>query len=199
MALFGVLGVIEFQLLTSPEEFEATREYTYAKHQVVEDTPRLQWLARDLEEIELALFFHQSFCLPVLEIELLNGAAEAHQALPLVLGNGIFRGYYVIKRIVERWVHAADDGSIISAQCRVGLEEYAQTRALKELEQPAPATPPPGVSPSAPPQPGTTVLSGVPLPIAPTVSYESVSALQASRIPDPTIESRPFGGVGGTF
>jgi phage protein U len=99
--MFAVLGEILFEVLTSPAGFRAQTEYHYAEHQVLEAPSRLQWLADGLQRITLELGFHVAFTNPYLQMTLLYTAAELHGALPLVFGNGIYRGFFVIESIEE--------------------------------------------------------------------------------------------------
>jgi phage protein U len=179
--LFATLGFIEFEVLTSPESFRAGQDFTYAKHDVVEDRPRLQWMADDLEEISLELRWHVRFCNPQTQWELLQAAAELHQALPFVWGNGIFRGLYVITNIEENIKHAADDGSLISIHVTVRLQEYAQGIQLDQTTSPAPDFDPAALSSSS--QAGSSALSGTPPPIASTQDFLFIPAPEACREP----------------
>ncbi len=106
--MFAVLGVIPFEVVGSPEALSDSHRYDYAELRVVQDRPRLQWLADELETIQLQMLFHLSFTDPAANLLLLLQTAETHAALPLVFGNGDFRGYFVItqvetlSRLVER-------------------------------------------------------------------------------------------------
>jgi phage protein U len=95
--MFALLGEISFEVIGSPEVFESSRRFDYAEHRVVEDRPRLQWLAADLESITLAMLFHISFTDPAAQLAALLAAADDHQARALVLGNGVFRGFFVVE------------------------------------------------------------------------------------------------------
>lgn len=176
--LYGLLGPIEFRAITSPTEFTAKREYTYAQHDVVEDRPRLQWLSDDLEHIELTMYWHRSFTDPQNQLGMLRAVAQHHQAHPLILGTGAVRGYYVISEIGETITLAADNGVPIAIECTVHLIEYAQNDPLDTQ----PATPPPGVSPSAPAQPGVSVLSGPAATPAPSRDYIDIPPADACRV-----------------
>jgi phage protein U len=123
--MFAVLGGIPFEVLSSPESLNAARRYDYAEHRVVEDRPRLQWIADGLETLELELMFHRSLSDPMAMLALIEAAAETHQALPLVFGNGDFRGYFVIVQIgmVSRQLSGAGDPLAIVV--RMTLREWA--------------------------------------------------------------------------
>src|SRR5712691_10545344 len=109
--MFALLDEIFFEVLTSPEAFRASSEYTYAEHKVVEAAPRLQWLANELQKISLELNFHAAFVNPKTQMDLLRAAAEDHQARALIFGNGVHRGYFVIDSIEETHQQLAADGS----------------------------------------------------------------------------------------
>ena len=97
--MFALFGEIPFQVIGSPEVFESSRRFDYAEHRVVEDRPRLQWLAAELESITLAMLFHKSFTDPAAQLAALLAAAGDHQARALVLGNGVFRGFFVVESV----------------------------------------------------------------------------------------------------
>src|ERR1700686_1485961 len=94
--MFAVLGEIVFELLSSPEAFDSTRSWDYAEHRVVEDRPKLQWLAAGLQIIELDFHFHISFTNPVAQAAVLTTASGDHNARALVFGNRVHRGYFIV-------------------------------------------------------------------------------------------------------
>src|SRR5215831_2287954 len=121
---WGSLGAIVFEALVSPEQFRAQNEYTYAEHQVVEAPPLLQWLANGSQQISLDFSFHVSYCDPNSQMLALRRAAEQHQALALVFGNGGFRGYFVIQSLEETFQQTADDGSYVALIAKIELREW---------------------------------------------------------------------------
>jgi phage protein U len=127
--MFATLGDIQFDAMTSPSELKSKRPYTYAKHDVVEASPKLQWIGNDLEEIVLKMRWHVAFTNPQTQYDNLKAAADAHQAMTLVFGNGIRRGTYVIQELGEEIWHCADDGSLIFADATVTLLEYISSSA----------------------------------------------------------------------
>jgi phage protein U len=114
--MFAILGDVPFQVVGSPEAFSDSRGYDYAEHRVVQDRPQLQWLADDLVTIQLKMLLHRSFTDPAASLLGLRQAAETHTALPLVFGNGDFRGYFAITKIdtLSRQLTAAGDPFAIS-------------------------------------------------------------------------------------
>lgn len=211
--MFAVLGEIQFETLTSPRSLETSRPYDYAEHKVVEDRPRLQWLAQGLQVIQLEMLFHVSFTTPLAQLAALRAAGADHQARALVFGNGLHAGYFVVAQLQETSTKLADDGSIIAATARVTLKEWARGSEIDPSAPPKPAAPPvaivaapagtpTGAIPAPPPlpiftpgatytpatlsSPGVSPLLGSPQPSgpgSPGVSYANVSLSTAARMP----------------
>src|SRR5260370_2460987 len=143
--MYAVLGEIIFEVLTSQQALESARKYDYAEHKVVEDRPRLQWIAADLETMTLELSFHAAFTNPQTQLTLLENAAEVPRARAFVSGNGINRGYFVVSELAEVHRHDADDGSLIYATARVTLKEWALGVEVDPAAKPKPKSPPTGI------------------------------------------------------
>ncbi len=145
--MFAILGEIPFQVLGSPERLSSSRRYDYVEHRVIEDRPRLQWLADSLESLVLEMMFHRAFTDPIAQLALLFAVAETHQALPLVFGNGDFRGYFVIAEVgtTSRQLSAAGDP--LAIMVRVVLREWPLT--FDPAAPPVPSFTPIGVVASA--------------------------------------------------
>ncbi|HVB82183.1 MAG TPA: phage tail protein [Candidatus Binataceae bacterium] len=156
--MFALFGEIPFQVIGSPEILESSRRFDYAEHRVVEDRPRLQWLAAELESITLAMLFHASFTDPALQLEALLAAGYDHQARALVLGNGTFRGFFVVESVVTSAIQLGADATPIAIRVQAKLREWAPGSEF---------------DPAAPP-----LLAAVPLAIAAvSISYSSPAAL----------------------
>jgi phage protein U len=147
--MYALFGEILFETLTSPESFTATSEYSFAEHKVVEASPRLQWMANELETISLDMHFSYAFTNPLVQLLALRAAAELHQAMALVFGNGIHRGYFVIERLEETHRQMADDGSYVDLTVRVELKEWVPGADWDPAAPPQPQTSPPGIVSSA--------------------------------------------------
>jgi phage protein U len=190
--MFALLGEISFQVVGSPEIFESSRRFDYAEHRVVEDRPRLQWLAAELESITLAMLFHASFTDPAAQLAALLAAAEDHQARALVLGNGVFRGFFVVESVATSDIQLGADAAPITIRVRAGLREWAPGSEFDPAVPPRLATAPLGIapvaisynSPVALPGAGVSVASYV----APTFNQPGVSPLVDNPLP---------GGAGG--
>src|SRR5208282_3162448 len=95
----------------------------YAEQRVAQARPRLQWLADDLMTIRLELLLHQSFTEPAASLLVLRQAAATHAALPLIFGNGDFRGYFVITRIDTQSRQLSGSGDLFAITVRLSLRE----------------------------------------------------------------------------
>jgi phage protein U len=135
--MFAVLGEIVFELLGSPDAFESTRTWEYAEHRVVEDRPKLQWLAAGLETIELEFHFHRSFTDPAAQVALLTTAAEDHNARALVFGNGVHRGYFIVTSIRTTAQQMSANGRLIAITIRAALKEWALESEIDASASPA--------------------------------------------------------------
>ena len=121
--MFAILGEVPFQIVGSPEAFSDSRSYTYAEQRVVQARPRLQWLADDLMTIRMEMLLHRSFTEPAAGLLALRQAAETHSALPLIFGNGDFRGYFVITTIDTISRQLSGNGDIFAITVRLALRE----------------------------------------------------------------------------
>ena len=179
--MYAVLGDILFEVVNSPARLESLRRWNYAEHPVIEARPVLQWLANDLEQLDLGMLLHKSVSDPLASLTLLRSAADAHVALPLVLGNGQFIGTYIIESMVVRMEQLSAVGDLIATEVRVRLKEWAIDSLIDPAAPPIPTFVPlalrgghPSVQitseagGSAGLPPGVSVLLNVPPPSSPT-------------------------------
>jgi hypothetical protein len=76
---------------------------------------------------------HASFTDPGAELAVLRSTAAAHQALPLVFGNGGFRGFYVIDSIAVRSQQSSSTGTPIAIGVTLSLKEWVAGSAAELL------------------------------------------------------------------
>jgi len=190
--MFALLGEISFQVIGSPELFESSRRFDYAEHRVVEDRPRLQWLAAELESITLAMLFHTSFADPAAQLAALLAAADDHQARALVLGSGVFRGFFVVQSVATSDIQLSADAAFIAIRVRTRLREWAPGSELDPAAAPRLASTPLGIAPIAINYSSPSALLGTSMPAAsysaPTFNRPGVSPLVDNPLP---------GGAGG--
>ncbi|HSR57506.1 MAG TPA: phage tail protein [Candidatus Binataceae bacterium] len=168
--VFAIFGDIPFEVTGSPEKLVTARRYDYAEHRVIEDRPRLQWIADALETVRLELLLHHSLASPAVNLLLLQQAASSHAAMPLVFGNGDFRGYFVIAEIETLSRQLSGSGAPLAIAVRLTLREWA-----------------PDFDPGAPPLPSFSPIGiaavGLAAGLVPSALDTGVSALLAFAPP----------------
>jgi phage protein U len=194
--MYAVLGDILFEVLTSPTRLESTRGFDYAEHRVVQDRPRLQWLADGLETITLELMLHVAFTNPKTQLDALNAAAQDHSARALVFGNGVHRGYFVLTAISEVHRHDADDGSLIWTTARLELKEYAFGVEADPFAPPRLATPPPAIVAASPSATGLTTPFNPNQPIGPNNLLPTAAILTLGALPANTYSPPAYASPG---
>ena len=122
--MFAMLGPISFRLITYFEGVTNKRGYDYARHDVIEGKPRLQWIGDDLEEVDIDLMFHVSYCNPEAELAKLKVAGSMHTALPFIYGSGQYVGMFVIKSIRSTARQTNSRGALVAVTARVSLVEH---------------------------------------------------------------------------
>ena len=122
--MFAVLGDIEFEVVGSPESYESADGYDFPEQRVIESKPRLQWVGDELERLNFELMWHASFTNPATQLALLRATAATHLALPLVFGDGGFRGFFVIESIKVKSQQLSAGGAPIAIRVAVALKEW---------------------------------------------------------------------------
>jgi phage protein U len=171
--MFALLGEIPFEVIGSPETLESLRTYEYAEHKVVEGRPRLQWVADGLEMITLQMLFHASFTNPALQLGLLQAAAADHGASPLLFGNGVHRGYFIVISFETASKQLSQAGDPIAILARVNLKEWPLGAELDPSAPPRPTTPPLGIVIAQPGAATGTIPYSAPQAITSTVTPPS--------------------------
>ena len=149
--MFAVLGDIQFEVVGSPEGYESAEAYDFSEQRVIESKPRLQWVGDGLERLNFELMWHSSFTNPAMQLALLRATAAQHLALPLVLGNGGFRGFFVIESIKMKSQQLSASGAPIAIRVALALKEWIADPQLVSSALRVGAFPPLGI---------TTALSG---------------------------------------
>ncbi|MGH7814671.1 MAG: phage tail protein [Candidatus Binataceae bacterium] len=192
--MFAILGEITFEVSGSPAAIRSRQNYDYAEQRVVEDKPRLQWIADALERLEVEMLLHASLSDPAAQLALLRASASAHRPLPLIFGNGVFRGFFVIESIEVRSRQLSAAGAPIVITAAVGLKEWAAgsevngalTAAFTPLGLAAAPGAAAGPVTAAAPLPGVSALRSVtpqPAAASPNQRLDDVSAAAIVRSP----------------
>jgi phage protein U len=144
--LFAVLGDIQFEVVGSPEGYESAAAYDFAEQRVIESKPRMQWVGDDLEKLSFELMWHSSFTNPAVQLARLRATAAQHLALPLVFGNGGFRGFFVIESIKMKSQQLSAGGAPIAIRVALALKERTADLQLPSNAQPAAGFSPLGIA-----------------------------------------------------
>ena len=131
--MFAQLGDIEFELITYLSGLNESNTFNYAQHERINNKPILQYLGQDLQEQDIKLNFHASFCVPEDELKKLKNVAKKGEPLKFIKGNGEYVGVFVITEIVSATEQTSDEGDIIYIQVDLKLREY--TGKIKEKKK----------------------------------------------------------------
>ena len=144
--MFAALGDIQFEVVGSPEAYESASAYDFAEQKVIESKPLLQWVGNDLERLKFELTWHASFTNPGAQLARLRATAAEHLALPLVFGNGGFRGFFVIESINVKSQQLSAGGSPIAIRVALALKEWIADPILLSRTTPATTFSPLGIA-----------------------------------------------------
>lgn len=122
--MFAILGKVEFDLITYFDGLEISYGADYAEHALIGRKPRLQHVGDKLDEIKIDLVFHASYCKPEAELLRLRKAVTAHEPMSFVLGNGDYKGRFVITDITATGRQTDKSGSMIALEAQLSLREY---------------------------------------------------------------------------
>jgi len=125
--MFAKLGDIEFELITYFNGLGESNTYNYAQHDRINNKPRLQFLGLGLQEHDIKLNFHASFCTPEDELKKLKDVAKYGTPLKFIKGNGEYIGVFVITEITSATEQTTNEGDLISIQVDLKLQEYTGT------------------------------------------------------------------------
>ena len=123
--MFAQLGDIKFELNPSFNGLNETISYNFAQHERIENKPILQFLGQNLQEEEINLNFHSSFCTPEDEIKKIKTLADKAEPLKFIKGNGEYIGVFVIDEIRKIHEQTSAEGDLVSIQVEVKLKEFA--------------------------------------------------------------------------
>jgi len=129
--MYAVLGETQFELITYFDGMDLQFGANYAEHALIGRKPRLQWIGDKLDEFQLQLVFHASFCDPeaeLLKLQQMMLSAEAHQ---FVLGNGSYKGWFVLTDVTASSKQTDKEGTLIALEATATLREYVEPRSLE--------------------------------------------------------------------
>lgn len=127
------LGNKQYDGLFAPESWSYSgNEANLAQYPLINTKPRLQNTGETLEELTFSFQLRVEFCNPAQEIDDLEQWKKDGEILPLLLGNGQYRGDYVIRSVDKEIVQTFNDGTIIEAQITLNLLEHVPDSAEEQ-------------------------------------------------------------------
>lgn len=125
--MFAQLGSIKFDLITYFNGLDDVQKHNFAEHQTIESKSKLQFIGDELDELNIKLNFHSSFCTPEDEIKKLKDISKKHEELAFILGNGKYLGKYVIEEIASTTQQSDKFGNLISIEAQIKLKEWGES------------------------------------------------------------------------
>jgi phage protein U len=122
--MFGQLGQYRFELTHYFDGIETTKTFGFAEHARVEGKAKLQAVGDGLDIITLDLRFHSIWCDVTQALAELEDAWSAKEAMTLVMGDGTYRGRFVVTDVVASHRHCAPNGATLWADLRLTLKEW---------------------------------------------------------------------------
>jgi phage protein U len=122
--MYAQLGSTIFEGLKSFTGVSSVRETNFAELPLIEGKPKLQRIGTKLENISINMLLSIDFCVPQDEIDSLDASREAGEILPLISGNGLYVGNFVIKTIRKNELHTTPEGDIMQVDLQVDLVEH---------------------------------------------------------------------------
>ncbi len=105
----------------------------FAEMPLIEGKPALQWIGNALDKLRLTIVLRRNFCDPTLELDVLRGMLCAHAAMPLVFGDGLYRGRYVLIGITTRTTQTGPDGTAVGLDLEATLKEHVEPMKPGEI------------------------------------------------------------------
>lgn len=132
--MYASLGTIKFQGLKGFDKFDTSASVNFTEHARIQNKPGLQMVGQNLETIDMSIQFHRQFCVPEDEIRAFSTARINGEILPLVLGNGVYLGDYVIMSMNQSIKQTDPRGGIIHVVVDAQLKEFYDPNKLQTRE-----------------------------------------------------------------
>lgn len=118
------LGDIQFTGLYGFGSLSEREETRFTRHDLAENKPVLQKVGWELDEKSVGIRLHSMFSDPEERLEELRAARIAGEAMPLVWGNGDYKGDFVIESMEVHTRRTDRDGNLVSVDLQIELIEY---------------------------------------------------------------------------
>lgn len=131
--MFAILGEIEFTVAGGISGMEYTGTADWVEHPRIQGKPLLEWVGEGLDEYNLTIELHPLLGDPESRLRALRQAKSKHEPLAFVMGNGEYRGPYVITYLSNVTRRATAVGQTLAAVVQVSLREYTGAFTRKVL------------------------------------------------------------------
>lgn len=110
--MYAVFGTQELSVIAYWSALSSTEAISLAEQKLIEGKPALQYVGAELDVLRVELRWHVAFCSPEEELRKLRALMTSRKAYPLVMGNGAWRGRYVVRTIEGRTERTTPLGEI---------------------------------------------------------------------------------------
>lgn len=135
--MYAQLGTIQFDGLKGFTDLTEELASSIVEHARIDGKPRLQKTGNQLQTLRIGVFLHASFCSPETEYAAMVDACNGGTIMPLLLGNGVYVGDFVLMRLEKTAVQHDPIGNVIAQAISMELKEYYDTDKLQRLGQQA--------------------------------------------------------------
>lgn len=137
---YASFGTINFEI-SSYQKHQEEIEYIYAKHETIWAPSSIQFMGTELENINLSIRLHRSFCNPIVIYQQLKNIAKLGQANKLIIATKLL-GSFTINKISSSTKQLDVWGNPVLIDCDIEfcqyIEKKLQTRKIK-INRTAPA------------------------------------------------------------
>lgn len=141
---YGQLGELVFEVFAF-RSLKETTKFEYAKHETIYAPSSLQYMQKELREINLDVRFHNQFCDPKQAYEELKRIAEKGEAQKLIIATEVI-GDFVVEEIVGEVIQIDSFGKPVIIDVSLKLKEFVkkemETKKVKGSSKKAPAVKP---------------------------------------------------------
>lgn len=125
--MYATLGKIEFELITYWNSMDLEQGVDFAEHALIGRKPRLQCVGEKLATVKVGMKFHFQIADPEAEMTKLQKAMAERKSLKLVMGNGSYKGTFVIETIGIINKMTDKKGTTLACEMTVGLKEFVDS------------------------------------------------------------------------
>ena len=128
--MIGTFGPVTFssssRSVRTFSDFQRSRSYRFAKHDVITGKPKLERIAEDLDSVSFTMRFDLALGVdPKAELARLDRLFRSGEAHNLMVG-GSPLGMFVIEKMSEDWRRIDGRGLLITASVNLQLTEYIE-------------------------------------------------------------------------